>query len=113
MTRHARRLWTAGIAPTVILGGAALIATAAFPQPTLAAAAPDPTAAAVAQVHEQTVDLTRGLACWEDPTGHNPTSAVVKDVDGTTAYRVTAETAWGAAHRGDVWVLSWCESAQP
>ena len=98
------------LVPPIVLGGAALIATAAFPQTTpTATASSDPTVVAVAQVTEQTADLTRGATCWEDPTGHTPTHAVVKDVDGVTAYRVTAQDAWDAANDGDVWVIKWCE----
>lgn len=69
----------------------------------------DPTAAAEATVNEQADALTAGWTCYSDPTGHTPSHAVVKDDGGVTAYRVTADEAWDAAHAGDVWVLNWCQ----
>lgn len=60
-------------------------------------------------VEAEQKQMTEGQTCYTDPTGHNPTHAVVKD-DGTTIVRtVTADEAWDAAHAGKVWVLSWCE----
>lgn len=61
------------------------------------------------KVEQQQSDLTEGRVCYDDPTDHQPTFAVVKDDGGTTAYRLTADQAWTASHAGSVWVLAWCD----
>lgn len=68
-----------------------------------------PAAVAEERVEQQERDLTAGLTCYDDPTGEEPSTAVVKDDGGVTAYRLTAEQAWDAAHAGTVWVLAWCD----
>lgn len=100
-----------GIVIPAILGATIGSVQLAHTPPVLTAtatASANPTAAAMQQVEQQTNDLTRGLTCWDDPAGHQPTLAVVKDDGGTTAYTLTADQAWDAAHDGDVWVLAWC-----
>lgn len=112
MASNRRGFWLRVVIPPAVLGGAALAATAAFSQPSVSAPPADPVVAASVQVQEQTVALTKGLTCWDDPTRQSPTSAVVKDEGGVTARLVSAEAAWDASARGDVWVLAWCEEVQ-
>lgn len=60
-------------------------------------------------VEQQQDALEAGWTCYADPSGHEPTSAVVKDDGGTTAYRLSFDEAWAASQAGEVWILSWCE----
>lgn len=110
MQTHRRAFVRRAILIPAALGCAVAAAQVAFtaPAPTAQASA-DPTRAAETQIEQQTHDLTDGLTCYPDPTGHQPATAVVKDDGGVTAYTLPAGKAWDAAHAGDVWVLAWCD----
>lgn len=97
------------VTASVIVGAWAVLTAPSEPRVVeFHAVAPD-TSIAVEQVEQQERDLTAGLTCYADPTGEEPSTAVVKDDGGITAYRLTAEQAWDAAHAGTVWVLAWCD----
>lgn len=99
---------TATITAATIVGAWAVLAPTE-PRVVQMTATDDPTVMAEQTVDQKVADLTAGRDCYQDPTGHQPTTAVVK-VDGTTTVkRMTADAAWTAAHEGRVWIQAWCK----
>ena len=99
---------TATLTAAVIVGAWAILTT---PEPRVVnvTTTDDPTVMAEQAVDQKVADLTRGRDCYQDPTGHEATRAVVK-VDGTaTVKTLTADAAWTAAHEGRVWIQAWCD----